>query len=582
MLVDDVDAGIGVAFDEAEAGRGDPVAGGDGPLRAQFVADKFPHVDIEVVLDLREEMDLVEEALLTVGRLFGKTGAAHFESAVKPGAGLGGAVIRLFVARPRGEGPVERSIFGHEPRAEFFLEKFARAMAEGRGLERPEEEAVFVLDFEHADGRFLRQRPAGVGAFRGEDLPDPRLVDFLHAGLEDEESKGDFADDIVGAGDAVARLHGQPEGKIIGKVNVDALLLQRVDQVKIIVEAGGVDFRRIIAAAIEQAAVNADHVDAELGEARRHEVHLLFAQIGGRRARVDRPETDGPAVAELEEIAASLDKTGLARFVFVERAEIEQRVFAEGFRPRLEGPPARFVRAELLAGLELAVGGEGGLGKEEAIEAAVVVIRAVKFEREGVWAGVEGHRSDLDPGDETKVGLAVVGDVDQVGAVLEVDRHPVAAVELVIELRVPDGIGANPERIISRLRGIEAVIGAAFPRAEIGNEIAAGKLSLVDRARVPGMRFHIRAGGVFAFDPDEIVGGENRLGGKRHQEESQAEEGAPGCLRVHGVTLPDVSFNKDDRISVAEGEADFLAGDGLMNENLRRNEKERIVAPETS
>ena len=67
-------------------------------------------------------------------------------------------------------------------------------------------------------------------------------------------------------------------------MNIDALFLQGVDQVEIVIEPGRVDFGRIIAGAVEQGAVNADHVDAELGEARRHEVHLLFAQIG-RRAR---------------------------------------------------------------------------------------------------------------------------------------------------------------------------------------------------------------------------------------------------------------------------------------------------------
>ena len=69
--------------------------------------------------------------------------------------------------------------------------------------------------------------------------------------------------------------------------------------------------------------------------------------------------------------------------------------------------------------------------------------------------GLEVDRSDLDPGDETKIGLAVLGDVDQVDGTLEIDRGPVAAIELVIELWIADGIGANPERIGSGLGGVE-------------------------------------------------------------------------------------------------------------------------------
>ena len=111
----------------------------------------------------------------------------------------------------------------------------------------------------------------------------------------------------------------------------------------------------------------------------------LLKSAGGR-AGIDGPEAHGLAVAEPEHIAVGLDETGLARFVFIERAEIEQGVLAEGFGPGLEGPPAGLIGAEPLAGLELAIGSEGRLGEEETIEAAVVVVRAVEFEGDGVRA----------------------------------------------------------------------------------------------------------------------------------------------------------------------------------------------------
>ncbi len=166
VLVDYIDTGISVAFDKTQAGRGGPVTGGDGPFCAEVLAEKFSHAGVEVMLKLGEEMDLIEDALLPIWRLFWKAGAAHFVSAVEAGASVRHTIIGNFVRGPCGKGLVNRSIFPREPCAELFLEKLARSGAKSGGLEGPEEQAVLVLYLEQADGWLLGEGPAGVGTFR--------------------------------------------------------------------------------------------------------------------------------------------------------------------------------------------------------------------------------------------------------------------------------------------------------------------------------------------------------------------------------------------------------------------------------
>ena len=54
--------------------------------------------------------------------------------------------------------------------------------------DRPEEQAVLVLDLDDADGRVLGQRDAGVRVLRLVEGLDPGLVPFLELLVEEQES----------------------------------------------------------------------------------------------------------------------------------------------------------------------------------------------------------------------------------------------------------------------------------------------------------------------------------------------------------------------------------------------------------
>ena len=148
---------------------------------------------------------------------------------------------------------------------------------------------------------------------------------------------------VVRAGDAGAGLERKIEHVVSGEMGVDALLLEGVHRVENRVEALRVDARGIGAVLVDKRAEEDAHeVDAELGVARGHVVDLLVREVVVE-ADVEAPEADGLAVAELELVAAGVDEAAFAGFLFVEVAEVEQRVGREGFGLGLEGEPAGLV-----------------------------------------------------------------------------------------------------------------------------------------------------------------------------------------------------------------------------------------------
>ena len=227
---------------------------------------------------------------------------------------------------------------------------------------------------------------------------------------------------------------GEPDWEVDGEVGVDSFSLEGFD--------GGDGLEHFLrvdgSGLVEHAAVEADHVDAVLGE------HACGAGEGGGfggAGLIDSPETDGLAVGGEDELAVfGGDEALLAGDFFVEGAEVEGGVVGEGIFGGDEGEPAVFAGGEagFLAGEFIGFEDAGGFervgAEDEAVEVAVVGVFGVHAELDSVFAGLEINLAGFHPGEEAEVGLVVGGDVDGVDEVLVGgDGSPVAAVEFVGE-----------------------------------------------------------------------------------------------------------------------------------------------------
>src|SRR5262249_55630090 len=156
--------------------------------------------------------------------------------------------------------------------------------------------------------------------------------------------------------------------------------------------------------------VDADEVHAALGE----DAGLLAERFGLLARRpVDRPEPLGLPRPGMDEAAVlHADEAAVSGLPFVEGAKVDAAGGAERIGRRGEREPAavglRGAAGDLgeLVGSGLAVGSERLDAQYEAVEVAVVAVRAVESEGDRVGPLPERHLAGVGPGDEPEVGLA--------------------------------------------------------------------------------------------------------------------------------------------------------------------------------
>ena len=110
--------------------------------------------------------------------------------AFEEGAG-DGALGWIFIVgegifAPGGEEFVARLVLGHQPVVPLFLEDAGVRLWEiGEFLNAtPEENGVFVVDFDHADGRFVGEAGIGVFVEVGEQVGGVLFVGLNQLGVE--------------------------------------------------------------------------------------------------------------------------------------------------------------------------------------------------------------------------------------------------------------------------------------------------------------------------------------------------------------------------------------------------------------
>src|SRR5690606_6455721 len=196
---------------------------------------------------------------------------------------------------------------------------------------------------------------------------------------------------------------------------------------------------------------------------------------------VRRPETDAIAGSEDEARAVAANAPLLAGDVLVEGAKVDERIGRERVRLGLPGVEARVRESGSLSRLEDAPRAEGCLGEDETVDRPVVLVRALEAETDRMLTPLELERTDVNPSDEARVGLAVGRDVELADGAGDVDRLPTAAIETVGEARAGDGIRAQPEIIGSSLWSLERVVSLRpLPLREMRKPVAARERVLRD------------------------------------------------------------------------------------------------------
>ena len=314
---EDIIRGVGVVLDIVEADRigGDPVGSVDKLLAIKIVAIETGDVGEELALGFGEELELVVEP----------TGEAAVLGASPEAYREDGDVARFELIAGDGgvfpcvAGVVEGAIFRGEPRGKFSAEELF--LLGFHSIDGPEEKPVFVLDFDDCDGGVGGEGDAGVGIILRVEFSDPGFVALLQSGVEEEESP-----EIAVAGVAVDSPFGGGAvgGPVGGDGDVDSLVFESGDGlpdgfdflVVGIGDGGGVGIGGDLG-------VDADHVDAELGEEACVVGELLGVLV--KFSGAASPESDGGVVAAEElAVGGEVDESGLAGDGFVHAAEVEE------------------------------------------------------------------------------------------------------------------------------------------------------------------------------------------------------------------------------------------------------------------
>ena len=148
VAVDEIAGEVGEAFEGSEdAGvGGEPVGAGDEAFETEG-AEEGDLVFVEMGLAFEEELCGV---LIAEGAVVG-----HVPEGAEADAVLVGGVARGADFTPGGEGLVEGAIMGFEPVRELGFDDAELDVGEVFVAEGPEEEGVFVLDFDAGDGRVV-------------------------------------------------------------------------------------------------------------------------------------------------------------------------------------------------------------------------------------------------------------------------------------------------------------------------------------------------------------------------------------------------------------------------------------------
>ena len=80
----------------------------------------------------------------------------------------------------------------------------------------------------------------------------------------------------------------------------------------------------------------------------------------------------------------------------------------------------------------------------------MLVVSALESEPQGVATLSQSYATDIDPGDESQIRLAILRNIDLLHRVAEINALPIALIPLIRQLRL-DRITANPEMKIALL-----------------------------------------------------------------------------------------------------------------------------------
>ena len=209
-----------------------------------------------------------------------------------------------------------------EPRLKRF------ALSAFDGVDRPEQQAVFVLDLDDRHARVVPEGNAGVGILRQEQLAQPCLVGVLQRGVEEQQAPGGLRR-ATGDSPRGCKLHRpcpvrrergvDTLGAHGGNGAPDAFAFSRVD-----VGDRRMGVGRQVGA---QLAVQPDHVDAAFGQEACMACEI--GRYGGAKGLahewvaahfgIHRPKPNRRAVAAHEaDVSAHAHEAGFAGLPFVQ------------------------------------------------------------------------------------------------------------------------------------------------------------------------------------------------------------------------------------------------------------------------
>ena len=142
------------------------------------------------------------------------------------------------------------------------------------------------------------------------------------------------------------RLDVEPQGEVEADLSVNGLPLERGDQVEEIVQDFGIDVGRVCCA-VENGAMVADDVDAQLRQSSGKVVHRFAALPCVVIADVDAPKPDRSSVTEGKLQIIPSDESMLAGIILVHVTQVQQRCGIKGVQGWLERKVARVSHARL-------------------------------------------------------------------------------------------------------------------------------------------------------------------------------------------------------------------------------------------
>ena len=421
---------------------------------------------------------------------------------------------------PGRQGGVDTSVAVRvgEPLGELLLQQLHLGIGNVIPAEGPEEERVLVDQFAGDDRRIVLQRYARVGVAGGHERGHP-FLDLLFE-FRAEEGQGEGVVAVVAGESGVAGRQINPKREIGRHHDVDSLLPEGLDREVQAVERPWLDLGPIRAATLVECTVQANQVDAALGEKPGQILDTVVIERVDARPEVDAPEAQLLAIVRI-------------------------------FKPRFGGAnPSPGSGVDFIQVTQVDGRGREGIARGLEIEKPGLRIGCIGFARLESTAGLEGRPGEEDGIISGRPGGLILLNAESMFAGLEfhfLEKHPVGHVVLVElglvqqhDIRIHGAqfrgggrsVQGPAERpVFPELAHID-LVGSVFrdldalPLDEAGpGLVAEADPFVVAEDRVGFERVGRGGGEVLRFDPDMVLGGK----GEGRTDQRQAGGQASGA-----------------------------------------------------